>query len=116
MKKVVAGSFALALLLWCTAALAQYDTGAADKSAGKQAAADKTKDLKGTISQDGKSFTTDKDKKSWTIVNPEDVKGHEGHHVILNAHVYPDKNSIHVMSVKMVPDKNAAKGGDMKQQ
>jgi len=29
------------------------------------------------------------------------VKGHEGHHVRLSAHVYPEKDSIHVMSVKM---------------
>jgi hypothetical protein len=35
-------------------------------------------------------------------MNPETLKGHEGHHVQLSAHVYSDKNSIHVMSVKML--------------
>jgi hypothetical protein len=35
-------------------------------------------------------------------MNPEKLKGHEGHHVQLSAHVYADKNSIHVMSVKML--------------
>jgi hypothetical protein len=30
------------------------------------------------------------------------VKGHEGHHVELSAHVYADKGQIHVMSVKML--------------
>jgi hypothetical protein len=40
-------------------------------------------------------------------MNPEELKGHEGHHVQLSAHVYADKNSIHVMSVKML------KGGSM---
>jgi hypothetical protein len=35
-------------------------------------------------------------------MNPETLKGHEGHHVQLSAHVYADKNSIHVMSVKML--------------
>ena len=34
--------------------------------------------------------------------HPETLKGHEGHHVQLKAHVYADKNSIHVMSVKML--------------
>jgi hypothetical protein len=52
----------------------------------------------------GKTFTSDKDNKTWTIQNPEAVKGHEGHHVVLNAHVYPDKNEVHVMSLKMAKD------------
>jgi hypothetical protein len=73
----------------------------ADKSAGKA----KLKTLKGTIGQDGKTFTDDKDKKSWTIMNPEAVQGHEGHHVSVKAHVYPDKDSIHVMGVKMAGEK-----------
>ena len=46
-------------------------------------------------------FVSDKDSKSWTIVNPDAVKGHEGHHVILTAHVYADKSEVHVMSLKM---------------
>lgn len=64
--------------------------------------AKKTMDVKGKISDDGKMFVADKDGKSWTIVNPEAVKGHEGHHVVLTAHVYPDKGEVHVMSLKMV--------------
>ena len=44
---------------------------------------------------------SDKDSKSWTIINPETVKGHEGHHVILTANVDSDKNEVHVVSLKM---------------
>ena len=47
-------------------------------------------------------FVAHKDKKSWDTVNPEALKGHEGHHVELSAHVYADKGQIHVMSVKML--------------
>jgi hypothetical protein len=36
------------------------------------------------------------------VVNPETLKGHEGHHVAVSAHVYADKDQIHVMSVKML--------------
>jgi hypothetical protein len=61
-------------------------------------------DVKGKISDDGKMFVSDKDGKSWTIINPDAVKGHEGHHVILNAHVYADKMQVHVMSLKMVKE------------
>ena len=57
--------------------------------------------VKGKISDDGKMFVSDKDSKSWTITNPDAVKGHEGHHVVLTAHVYPDKDEVHVMSLKM---------------
>lgn len=59
--------------------------------------------LKGTVKADGDQFTfvNDKDGKSWNVMNPEELKGHDGHHVELTAHVYSDKNSIHIMSVKM---------------
>ena len=44
---------------------------------------------------------SDTDSKSWTITDPDAVKGHEGHHVTLTAHVYADKDEVHVMSLKM---------------
>jgi len=65
------------------------------------------KNIQGTISDDGKTFTTDEDKASWTIINPDAVTGHAGHHVDLSAHVYPDKHQIHVMSVSMMSGQNA---------
>ena len=46
----------------------------------------------------------DKDQSVWTVKNPEVLKGHEGHHVKLSAHVYPD-NSLHIMKVSMAKDK-----------
>ncbi len=85
-----------------TASGAQSGASSSDSSQGSSAAPKaKLAHLRGTIGQDGSTFTSDKDQKSWTIMNPEAVKGHEGHHVRLSAHVYPDKNQIHVMSVKM---------------
>jgi hypothetical protein len=86
--------------------------GSMSASTDKSAGAAKLHHLKGTIGQDGKTFTSDKDSKSWTIINPDAVQGHEGHHVRLSAHVYPDKDQIHVMSVKMAGEKSSkAKGG-----
>jgi hypothetical protein len=75
--------------------------------------------LRGKISEDGKSFTSDKDNSTWTIVNPDAVKGHEGHDVKLRAHVDKANNSIHVMSVKMAGEKASkekAPGGQMSEQ
>jgi hypothetical protein len=101
MKKLLTVCFALSLFL-CTAAVAQdsmkQDNGMQSDSAPKAI------NIKGKISSDGATFVSDKDGKSWKIVNPDAVKGHEGHHVILNAHVYADKGEVHVMSLKMVSD------------
>ena len=65
----------------------------------------KLQHLMGKISDDGKSFTTDKENKTYTIENSDAVKGHEGHDVRLSGHVDASNNSIHVTSVKMASEK-----------
>ena len=97
MKKLLALCFALALLLTVGEASAQ-DT---MKNDSMKTDSSKAIQVTGRISDDGKMFVSDKDSKSWTIKNPDAIKGHEGHHVTLTAHVYPDKNEVHVMSLKM---------------
>src|SRR5438094_9905944 len=42
-------------------------------------------------------FVNDKDKKVWNVKNPDELRGHEGHHVKLSDHVYDD-GSIYLMS------------------
>jgi hypothetical protein len=113
MKKVSVGLLALTLAMGLTA-FAQQDT-TSQGSSMSQTQSDQMDakaplmTLKGTVKADGDKYTfvNDKDGKSWDVMNPEELKGHEGHHVQLSAHVYADKNSIHIMSVKMV------KGGSM---
>lgn len=61
----------------------------------------KATQVTGKISDDGKTFVSDSDSKTWTIANPDAIKGHEGHHVILTAHVNADKNSVWVKSLTM---------------
>jgi pentapeptide MXKDX repeat protein len=97
MKKLMTICFALALL---TAGVASaQDTMQNDNM--KADASKKAVQVTGKVSDDGKTFVSDTDSKSWTITNPDAVKGHEGHHVTLTAHVYADKNEVHVMSLKM---------------
>jgi hypothetical protein len=106
MKKLLI--FVMALCIGCTtAAFAQEASKSCDMgkmSAGKAP----LKTLKGTVKADGDkiTFVNDADQKSWDVMNPETLKGHEGHHVQLSAHVYADKNSIHVMKVKMLKASN----------
>ncbi len=70
----------------------------------KADAAAKATSVTGKISDDGKTFVSDKDGKTWTISNPDAVKGHEGHHVTLKAKVSADTNEVSVLSLKMAGD------------
>jgi hypothetical protein len=55
----------------------------------------------GKVGDDGRTFVSDKDSKSWTVANPDAVKGHEGHHVTLTAHLDAVKSEVEVVSLKM---------------
>ena len=111
MKKMLVCLLALAFTMSLTA-FAQYSSTSQDSNMSKSQADAKAPlmTLKGTVKADGDKvmFVNDKDGKNWEVMNPEELKGHEGHHVQLSAHVYADKNSIHIMSVKML------KGDSMK--
>lgn len=104
MKKLLALLLGLCIV-YSVAAFAQdapASAGTADKSAASTTAPLKT--LKGTVKAEGDkvTFVSDTDQKSWDVMNPEALKAHDGHHVQVSAHVYADKDQIHVMSVKML--------------
>jgi len=109
MKKVMVCLLALTFAMSLTA-FAQQDSAMAPSD--QTAAKAPLMTLKGTVKSEGDKvmFVNDKDGKSWNVMNPEELKAHDGHHVQLSAHVYADKDSIHVMSVKML--KGAAKSDD----
>lgn len=102
MKKLLSISFVLALAM----SLLSFGQDTTKPSEMKQDTAKtgkmstKAVALSGKVSDDGKTFV-DKDNKSWTVTNPEALKGHEGHEVHLNAHLDAAKNEIRVVSVKM---------------
>jgi len=97
LKKLMAICFALVLLTFGVAS-AQDNL---KNDTMKDDASKKAVQVTGKVSDDAKTFVSDKDSKNWTITNPDAVKGHEGHHVTLTAHVYADKNEVHVISLKM---------------
>jgi hypothetical protein len=104
MKRLIVLALAVSVLL-SVAGLAQ-GMSQGDAKTDKSATAP-LKDIKGTVKAEGDkiSFVSDSDSKAWDVINPEALKGHEGHHVQVSAHVYADKGQIHVMSVKMLKDK-----------
>ena len=101
MKKLLAVCFAGSMLTLGAARAQDATTPAPDKKDGMADAAKSSAKVTGKISDDGKSFTNDADSKAWTIANPDAVKGHEGHHVILTAQLDMDKSEVHVVSLKM---------------
>ena len=100
MRKVLVMAFAIVALAGLNAWTQDAGSSQADQKMSSTKA--KLMGITGTVSDDAKSLTADKDQKSWTVQNPEALKGHEGHHVRVRAHVYTDKGEIHVMSVKML--------------
>ena len=51
------------------------------------------------------AFVSDEDKSVWGVDNPDALKGHEGHHVTIAAHVDAKAKSVHVESVTMMAAK-----------
>jgi len=108
MKNLVTKLMAMCFLAISMTAIAQ-DTMKQDDSkqdtmkqdSMKADAAAKSVSLTGKISDDGKTFVNDADSKSWTISNPDAVKGHEGHHVVVKGKVDADKGEVNVVSLKM---------------
>jgi ABC-type glycerol-3-phosphate transport system substrate-binding protein len=101
MKKLLVFLAVFSVMMIGVAAIAQDNMG---QSSTPKAAAAPLKTLRGTVKVEGDkvTFTSDKDQKSWDVINPEKLKEHDGHHVEITAHVYKDKGAIHVMTVKML--------------
>jgi hypothetical protein len=103
MKKLLLICFAFSLIT-SVIALAQYTTNQGTdqmKNEKSEKMSKKAVSITGKIGDDGKTFVSDKDNKTWNVSNPEALKGHEGHHVTIRAHVDADKDEVHVTSVKM---------------
>jgi hypothetical protein len=103
MKKIPGIAFALLMVVSITA-VSHVSMAAARPGLAALPQGSPLKTMQGTVKPDGDKikFVADEDGKSWDVMNPQALKGHEGHHVELSAHVYADKGAIHVMSVKMV--------------
>jgi len=103
MRKLITVLFAFSLLT-SMGLLAQDNSSASQDSMKASPSTTKATRVTGKISDDGKTFVSDQDGKSWTISNPDAVKGHEGHHVTLKAQVDTTNNAVQVVSLKMAGD------------
>jgi hypothetical protein len=108
MKKILIMLFSV-MVLASLGSWAQTSSQKSDKNS--TSTSGKTMTMAGTVSNDGKMFVSDKDSKSWKVDNPDTLKGHEGHHVSVNASEDPASDTLHVNSVKML-GKNKGSGTD----
>ena len=69
--------------------------------------------IMGTIQEGGHKLKFVTDQRAWNVDNPETLNGLEGHYVHAKAYVYPDKDSIHIVEVKM-PTASETEKDDMK--
>jgi hypothetical protein len=59
--------------------------------------------MTGKVSKDRKSFTSDKDSKTYAVSNPDALQGQEGQHVSILVAVDPDTNTIHIVQLQAPP-------------
>jgi len=111
MKTLLLAILSLCFCLTVVVALSQDAHNQAPKT--QAAAGGRLTTIMGTVEEDGEKLTFVTDQRAWNVDNPETLKGHEGHYVRVNAHVYADKDSIHITEVKM-PTASESSENDMR--
>jgi hypothetical protein len=108
-------TFLLAFLSLCFAAgMVAFAQDSPNQAPQKhQAARIQSTSIMGTVSEHGEKLRFVTDQRAWNVDNPETLMGHEGHYVQVNAHVYADKDSIHITEVKM-PTATESRKNDMR--
>ena len=104
MKRVLTIFFAFFLFTSLSMVAVAQDNAKAEKKEAKAAEKGKAMSLTGWIKTDGDktNFVNDKDKQTWSISNPDAVKGHEGHHVKIKAMLNEGDHSVNVESLSML--------------
>jgi Flp pilus assembly protein TadD len=107
MKTVTIICFALALSLPAIARFQstgqQSDKQATQSSQTTQNDQNQNQRMSGKVSSDGRTFVNDTNNQSYTVSNPETLKGDEGQHVAVVVHVDPDTNTIHIVQLAPPP-------------
>jgi hypothetical protein len=103
----------LALSLCFTLSVVTLSQDAPSQAPRKTQAVARLITIMGTIQEDGDNLRFVTDQRAWNVDNPETLNGHEGHYVHAKAYVYPDKDSIHIVEVK-IPTASETKKDDMR--
>jgi hypothetical protein len=104
MKKWMFVLLAMTLLKPATV-LGQHSSKAAEAKPGGSRSlrvAPKAVTISGQISLDGRTLVSEEN-DIWTVGNANVLVGHEGQQVSVKCQVRPDKNEIHIFSVRVAP-------------
>jgi opacity protein-like surface antigen len=114
MKKRMLFAVAAAVLVCGAAAAQDAKPGEQTKTAatGAKEMSKKAVTINGTVSVDGLTLVSDKDKKTYKVVNPEFTKENAGQHVRVSARVSKDNTEIQVSSVMVQEEPLVANKGD----
>jgi len=107
MKSLVLAIFSLCLVLNVVALTCHPAAYKIQPAAGGRFAT-----MLGTV-QDGDQLRFVTDQRAWNVDNQGTLEGHEGHYVRVRAHVYSDRDSIHVTEVNL-PTATETRNDDMK--
>ena len=69
--------------------------------------------IMGTVHEDGEKLRFVTEQRTWKVDNPELLKGHEGHYMHAAAYIYPDRDLIHIIEVK-IPTARETREADIK--
>jgi hypothetical protein len=69
--------------------------------------------IMGTVQEDGEKLRFVTEQRAWKVDNPELLKGHEGHYVHAAAYIYPDRNLIRIVEVR-IPTARETSEADIK--
>jgi len=105
MKKLLSICLAIALALPVLAFAQSQSQGTDQNNNQSQASTSNSKTMSGTVSHDRKTFTSDKNSKSYTVDNPDALQGQQDQHVALVVHVDPDTNTIHILQIEAPPQR-----------
>jgi len=99
LKTLLFPIFSLGFALTAVVALSQSAPNPAPKATAETGARLTT--IMGTVWEDGQRLRFVTEQRAWKVDNQEILKGHEGHYVHLAAYIYPDKDLIHIIEVKI---------------
>jgi len=86
-----------------TSQSSQGQSGQSQGTQGQAGQSQSNQNMSGKVSKDRKTFTSDKDNKSYTVSNPDALQSQEGQHVAVLVAVDPDTNTIHIVQLEAPP-------------
>lgn len=85
----------------------QNSDSAHDGSSNVRKTSKKATSISGKVGSDGKTFTADKDNKTWIVGNPEALTGTDGRHIQVRAHMDWAQSRIRIVSVRAIAEEPA---------